>query len=61
MNHDVERGFRSDRKETQWGKRRLKNDTVGLLPLPSGCGMISTKALRAMQRYNRGPNRWLPA
>jgi hypothetical protein len=26
LNHGVERVFRSDRKETHWGKRRLKRD-----------------------------------
>jgi hypothetical protein len=26
MNHGVERVFRSDRKETPWGKRKLKRD-----------------------------------
>jgi hypothetical protein len=26
MNHGVERVFRSDRKDTHWGKRKLKRD-----------------------------------
>jgi hypothetical protein len=26
MNHDVERVFNTDRKETLWGKRKLKRD-----------------------------------
>jgi hypothetical protein len=26
MNHGVERVFRTDRKETHWGKRKLKRD-----------------------------------
>jgi hypothetical protein len=26
MNYGVERVFRSDRKETHWGKRKLKRD-----------------------------------
>jgi hypothetical protein len=27
MNHDVERLFNTDRKETHWGKRKLKRET----------------------------------
>jgi hypothetical protein len=26
MNHGIERAFNTDRKETHWGKRKLKRD-----------------------------------